>query len=273
MNAGDSDGAKSPYVSDLEVEYKVKGEKEWHDAYGPYNAKILRNWVDEDPQWSGYFTQRNADNYAFFALAKFVEKETGKYPGSPSPGSKKPTTAPRDAVTHDSPVLGQGGGSAGGVASPSGNAAPAPKGGKGGEKVPVKAGEEGNSPKLRLRGRPAGGDALLQNKRRVGGVTGESGTTSSGQGGDLIPGPEQDPPDTQYPGCGDKVGKDAAYVASQHASGSQTASLGPQVTPYTTAIETPLQSKSKPAPDSTPKPEKPNPGFRGGPRLDRRLKY
>jgi hypothetical protein len=71
MNAGDSDGAKSPYVSDLEVEYIV-GMKEWHDAYGPYNAKILRNWVDEDPQWSGYFTQRNADNYAFFALAKFV---------------------------------------------------------------------------------------------------------------------------------------------------------------------------------------------------------
>jgi hypothetical protein len=126
MNAGDSDGAKSPYVSDLEVEYIV-GMKEWHDAYGPYNAKILRNWVDEDPQWSGYFTQRNADNYAFFALAKFVEQETGKYPSSPSPGSKKPTAAPRDAVTHDSPVLGQGGGSAGGEATPSGNAAPAPK--------------------------------------------------------------------------------------------------------------------------------------------------
>lgn len=100
MNAGPEDKGLSPYVSDLEIEYEEKNKAEWHDAYGPFNARVLTNWVDDDPQWSGYFTQRNADNYAWFALAKYVEKEIGEYPSGPSTGGKQPISEPLDANTH-----------------------------------------------------------------------------------------------------------------------------------------------------------------------------
>ena len=125
-------------MSDLEVPYKIKGKTDWHDCYGAYNTKVLRNWVGPDPRYSGYFTRRNADNYAYFALAKYVEKQIGKYPSSPSPGRKKPTEEPRDAKTHQEPMSNPGG----------------PK---------------------------------------------------QGQDVDLIPGDEQDPDDTSFPGCRDKV--------------------------------------------------------------------
>lgn len=107
MNAGKDDDGESPEVIDLEVQYTTKKVPGWHDCYGPYNAKVLRNWVDPDPQYSGYFTQRNADNYAYFALAKFVEGQIGQYPSSPSPGKKKPLQAPLDAVKHEPVSIGQ----------------------------------------------------------------------------------------------------------------------------------------------------------------------
>jgi hypothetical protein len=166
MNAGDGDKAKSPYVSDLEVSYKIKEATDWHGCYGVYNCKVLRNWVDPDPQYSGYFTQRNADSYAYFALAKYVEGQIGKYPGSPSPGRKKPTEEPRDLKAHQAPLSG-------------------PK---------------------------------------------------QGQDKDLIPGDEQDPGDTIFPGCGDKVGTDIAQaviiasISSQYAPGA-TATPGPKANP------------------------------------------
>ncbi|KAI4596708.1 hypothetical protein KJ359_005050 [Pestalotiopsis sp. 9143b] len=104
MNAGANDDGLSPFVSDLEVNYDTPAVKGvWYEAYGPYNCRILRNWVDPDPQYSGYFTQRNADNYAFFALAKYVEGQTNQYPSSPSPGRKKPKKEPRDTRTHGEP--------------------------------------------------------------------------------------------------------------------------------------------------------------------------
>lgn len=99
MNAGPGDQGKSPYVWDLEVEYRG----DWHECYGPYYAKMLRNWVDADPQYSGYYTQRNADNYAWFALASYVKGQINQYPGSPSPGRRKPQSEPRNSATHAAP--------------------------------------------------------------------------------------------------------------------------------------------------------------------------
>lgn len=111
MNAGAEDKGLSPFVSDLEVNYKLERDEEgeWFGAYGPYNARILRNWVEKDPQDSGYFTQRNADNYAWFAVANYVENLIGKYPKSPSPGRKKVQERPRDLRTGAAPELSEGG--------------------------------------------------------------------------------------------------------------------------------------------------------------------
>jgi hypothetical protein len=175
MNAGAGDDGKSPYVSDLEVNYPTSGKNEWHACYGPYNAKVLRNWVPEDAQYSGYFTQRNADNYAYFALAKYVQKQIGKYPSSPSPGRKKPTQEPRDAKSHEEP--------------------------------------QGNPDGLK-----------------------------KGQDRDLLPGPEQDPDDTPYPGCPDRVGTYVAQAAIVSSISSQHASH-------------PTSPASKPPPSSTPHPK------------------
>jgi hypothetical protein len=166
MNAGDDDKAKSPYVSDLEVYYTTKGELDWHPCYGAYNAKVLRNWVDMEPQYIGYFTQRNADSYAYFALAKYVEGQIGKYPSSPSPGRKKPQQEPRDTKTHQAP---------------------------------------------------------------------RSEGPNQGQDVDLIPGDEQDPDDTIFPGCGDKVGTDIAYDVI-------VSSISSQYTPHATATPVPKAS-------------------------------
>ncbi|RYP00514.1 hypothetical protein DL764_006483 [Monosporascus ibericus] len=103
MNAGPGDENKSPYVSDLEIRYTDRGSTGWHEAYGPYNARVLTNYRDPDPQYSGYYTQRNADNYAWFALAKYVEGKIGGYPDLPRAGRKKPLEEPRDAATHGPP--------------------------------------------------------------------------------------------------------------------------------------------------------------------------
>lgn len=104
MNAGANDDGLSPFVSDLEIKYDTPTVKdEWYEAYGPYNCRILRNYVDPEPQYSGYFTQRNADNYAFFALAKYVEGQINQYPSAPSPGRKKPKKEPRDTRTQEEP--------------------------------------------------------------------------------------------------------------------------------------------------------------------------
>ena len=51
---------QSPYVDDLKIRYKVKGVPDWYFAYGPYDAKVLRNWIGD-----GFYTQRNADTYAW----------------------------------------------------------------------------------------------------------------------------------------------------------------------------------------------------------------
>ncbi|KAI9892736.1 MAG: hypothetical protein M1814_001156 [Vezdaea aestivalis] len=105
---------KGPNVDDYTIKYKEKGRNVEEVAYGVYNAKILRNYMPQGK--SGYYPQRNgkgsrfikfhplkiftyqtilADNYAFFAMAKYAEKQLGMYPNLPNPGSKKPTSAPQ----------------------------------------------------------------------------------------------------------------------------------------------------------------------------------
>ncbi|KAI9680921.1 MAG: hypothetical protein M1829_001001 [Trizodia sp. TS-e1964] len=103
MNAGDN--SKSPFVSDLEVEVTAQGNRDWHHCYGSYYSRILTNWLDKDPKYIGYFTQRNADNYALFALANYVQSKIGFYPTSPRPGRKRPLSEPRDSQTHEPPSL------------------------------------------------------------------------------------------------------------------------------------------------------------------------
>ncbi|KAL9618507.1 MAG: hypothetical protein Q9160_006763 [Pyrenula sp. 1 TL-2023] len=73
---------ESPYVDDLQIRYKEQGIADWHFAYGPYNAKLTRNWIGD-----GFYTQRNADTYAWFALAKYVQGQIGR---------KRPTETPKD---------------------------------------------------------------------------------------------------------------------------------------------------------------------------------
>ncbi|KAL8790632.1 MAG: hypothetical protein Q9213_000480 [Squamulea squamosa] len=85
---------KSPYISDTQFRYKDKGETFDVEGYGPYNAKILRNYIKKGRV--GYYTQRNADSYAWFALAKYVQGQIKKYPSGPNPGKIEPMRPPRD---------------------------------------------------------------------------------------------------------------------------------------------------------------------------------
>ncbi|KAN0085517.1 hypothetical protein V8E54_001984 [Elaphomyces granulatus] len=85
---------KSPKVEDLTIKFKKRGLTHKDTAYGPYNAKVLRNYRRRG--MGGFCTQRKADTYAFFALAKYVEKQIGRYPyGLP--------TKPRFNTTDRSP--------------------------------------------------------------------------------------------------------------------------------------------------------------------------
>ncbi|KMP06770.1 hypothetical protein CISG_06233 [Coccidioides immitis RMSCC 3703] len=86
---------KTPSVEDAEIKFKEGDKTATNYAYGPYYAKLLRNWVQKDK--GGFYTQRNADSYAFFALAKYVEKQINRYPHLPTPGSKKVESEPQIA--------------------------------------------------------------------------------------------------------------------------------------------------------------------------------
>ena len=69
---------KSPLVDD--AVYDLKGSKgsdvRW-EAYGPLGVKTLANY-DGQVDKGGYYTQRNADSYAWFAMAKWAEKKIGR---------------------------------------------------------------------------------------------------------------------------------------------------------------------------------------------------
>lgn len=55
MNTPDS----GPNVEDMQITYMVGNEKVTDFAYGPYNAKLLTNWIKEG--LGGFYTQRNGN--------------------------------------------------------------------------------------------------------------------------------------------------------------------------------------------------------------------
>ena len=59
MNAGNDPKDKSPYVSDLKIRYTWDGVVQDFEAYGPFNAKIVRNYVIKRAADSAYYFQRN----------------------------------------------------------------------------------------------------------------------------------------------------------------------------------------------------------------------
>ncbi|KAF1808040.1 hypothetical protein P152DRAFT_425554 [Eremomyces bilateralis CBS 781.70] len=96
MNAN----ASSPYVRDLQSNVIWNGRRSWESMYGPLFAKVLANYVEPPPyntaQWSGYYPQRNADNFAWFAMAKYVQKQILVYPDRPNVRRMAPLQEPRD---------------------------------------------------------------------------------------------------------------------------------------------------------------------------------
>ncbi|KAL9622664.1 MAG: hypothetical protein Q9160_002974 [Pyrenula sp. 1 TL-2023] len=85
---------KVPHTMDLNIQYNAAGGKVDQVAYGPDHVKILANY--EAPGKGGFYTQRNADSFAWFAMAKQIEKEIGRYPPQPANLPQKPSRAPRD---------------------------------------------------------------------------------------------------------------------------------------------------------------------------------
>jgi hypothetical protein len=55
MNTPDS----GPSVEDMHIKYMLRGEEVNEGAYGPYNAKLLRNYIKEG--LGGFWTQRNGN--------------------------------------------------------------------------------------------------------------------------------------------------------------------------------------------------------------------
>ncbi|KAB5535365.1 hypothetical protein GE09DRAFT_1227346 [Coniochaeta sp. 2T2.1] len=81
-------------LSDLQIKVNENSRSFDTPIYGLKYARILRNWVDPDPANSGYFTQRNADNYTWIAVAKHIESKIGQYPAMPRVGTRKPRYTP-----------------------------------------------------------------------------------------------------------------------------------------------------------------------------------
>lgn len=71
MNAPD----KNPYVDDLRIDIRGRGTSEHKNlaSYGPERIKYLANYQRVDK--GGFYTQRNADSYAWFAMANWIEKQ------------------------------------------------------------------------------------------------------------------------------------------------------------------------------------------------------
>ncbi|KAL9585289.1 MAG: hypothetical protein Q9212_001613 [Teloschistes hypoglaucus] len=95
MSANDTkDDSKSPEVFDAQFRYKTGKQTYTAQAYGPFWAKTLRNYNPKPKKYIGYYTQRNADTYAWVALAKYVQKAIGRYPPNPNPGRLTPIGPP-----------------------------------------------------------------------------------------------------------------------------------------------------------------------------------
>lgn len=74
--------SSAPHVDDLRVYYGRGKNRRADWAYGPRVVKILARYMKKDK--GGLFTQRNENSFAWFAIAKYVEKEIGRYPRNPN---------------------------------------------------------------------------------------------------------------------------------------------------------------------------------------------
>lgn len=75
-------GSPNPRVDDLTIDIKLgnSGKHYTTVAYGPFATKVLARWQSS----VGYYVQRNSDNLAYYALAKYVMTKNGNvYPHLP----------------------------------------------------------------------------------------------------------------------------------------------------------------------------------------------
>lgn len=81
--AADSSGdnTPNPRIIDLKIDYEETDGTRWRTkAYGPLRTKMLARYEPpspNDPMPTGWYVQRNADNLALFALAKYVQSKIG----------------------------------------------------------------------------------------------------------------------------------------------------------------------------------------------------
>jgi len=90
--AADSvDDSPNPRIDDLTISIDMGRNELGHvvivesRAYGPQRCKILARYTRKFPDDfdTGFYVQRNADNLAWFALAKYVQDKIGAYPHIP----------------------------------------------------------------------------------------------------------------------------------------------------------------------------------------------
>ena len=72
----------NPRVWDFTVDFQDLDGQTWRaKAYGPLHTKILARYEPDSPTdfpQTGYYVQRNADNFAMYALAKYVQSKIGQ---------------------------------------------------------------------------------------------------------------------------------------------------------------------------------------------------
>ncbi|KAH7349038.1 hypothetical protein BKA66DRAFT_600735 [Pyrenochaeta sp. MPI-SDFR-AT-0127] len=83
---------KTPLIDDLLINYGPKSKKKQEVAYGPFHVKVLRYYRGD-----AWYAGKNADSYAWYAMAIWAKREIGHYPEHPKAGSLKPNRAPRRA--------------------------------------------------------------------------------------------------------------------------------------------------------------------------------
>ncbi|KAL9124460.1 MAG: hypothetical protein Q9217_006212 [Psora testacea] len=108
MNAEDSkDDSKSPEVFDAQFKYRTGGQTYEVDAYGPFYAKMMRNYIPKQKKYIGYYTQRNGERQLageeLYCLKVKVTTLTKliRYPPNPNPGSTRPIGPPRKSPSGD----------------------------------------------------------------------------------------------------------------------------------------------------------------------------
>jgi hypothetical protein len=87
LNLAADSPSPNPSIIDLQIDIKAgtAGNTFTFPAYGPTLTKVLARYHNNaDPGSTGYYVQRNSDNLAYYALAKYVTKKNDNiYPHLP----------------------------------------------------------------------------------------------------------------------------------------------------------------------------------------------